>query len=433
MGMRHRVSASCKIFALIAFINISLVTKCSGQTDTDTESPDYSAIFQQFLLQKIRDGEAWSNYDYESQFPQRARQEEIEEEDSSSVNTIIDESDEISSEESDEDAEEEDAETILNKAPYQMTSVDGGPSVEINLLQMSGSDLLTLEARVTSSSSSEEEGSLFRDDECVPEIYLVSGHTECRNLPESVSGKRLVTIHGTGEGSATVGAIWSELSGSCLAMLLRRECGETEEEEEEDDDGDTESLVVEVDTTEAPAEARYAAEESIVRTAGLGRAYSSLSLSNFNILSAASASSVFSVTKPTLTFGGAVPLNVVATKYDRFSTLPYLQLSGWTAADAFLLGLFMITGYFIYAYSTASLVDIEPLRRRFLNPAQLARVDAVNDGLSLILKTYLMSLSSPWRKIASNIDNNLLKRRKASKNKFITRADLELDDPLHGY
>merc|ERR1711971_1161266 len=297
MGMRHRVSASCKIFALIAFINISLVTKCSGQTDTDTESPDYSAIFQQFLLQKIRDGEAWSNYDYESQFPQRARQEEIEEEDSSSVNMIIDESD--------EDAEEEDAETILNKAPYQMTSVDGGPSVDINLLQMSGSDLLTLEARVTSSSSEEEEqGSLFRDDECVPEIYLVSGHTECRNLPESVSGKRLVTIHGLGEGSATVGAIWSELSGSCLAMLLRRECGETEEEEEEDDDGDTESLVVEVDTTEAPAEARYAAEESIVRTAGLGRAYSSLSLSNFNILSAASASSVFSVTKPTLTFGG---------------------------------------------------------------------------------------------------------------------------------
>ena len=73
---------------------------------------------------------------------------------------------------------------------------------------------------------------------------------------------------------------------------------------------------------------------------------------------------VFTITKPTLTFGGAAPLNVVATNYDRFSTLPYLQLSGWTAADAFLLGLFMIGGYFVYAYATASLVDIEPLRRR---------------------------------------------------------------------
>ena len=72
---------------------------------------------------------------------------------------------------------------------------------------------------------------------------------------------------------------------------------------------------------------------------------------------------MFSITKPTLTFGGAVPLNVVATNYDKFSTLPHLQLSGWTAADGFLLGLFMIAGYFIYAYSTASLVDIEPLRR----------------------------------------------------------------------
>ena len=100
-----------------------------------------------------------------------------------------------------------------------------------------------------------------------------------------------MTIHGLGEGSATVGAIWSELTGSCLAMLLRRECGETEEAQDEEV-GDSESLVVEVDTTEAPVEARYAVEESIVRTAGLGRAYSSLSLSNFNILSAASASSM---------------------------------------------------------------------------------------------------------------------------------------------
>ena len=103
-----------------------------------------------------------------------------------------------------------------------------------------------------------------------------------------MSAKRLVTIHGIGEGSATVGATWSELTGSCLAMLLRRECGEDQEDSE---DGDSQSLVVEADTTEATAEARYATDGSIVRTAGLGRAYSSLTLSNFNILSAASASS----------------------------------------------------------------------------------------------------------------------------------------------
>ena len=175
----HRVTASCKIIALIAFVNICLVAKCCGQTD-DTESPDYSAIFQQFLLQKIRDGEAWSSYDYEAQFPQRARQEDINE-GSGGVNAIIDEYDEISSEESDEqEAVEEEVERVLNTAPYRMTSVGGGPSADIRLQQMSGTELLTLEARVTSS----EEGNLFRDDQCVPEIYLVSGHTECRNLPE---------------------------------------------------------------------------------------------------------------------------------------------------------------------------------------------------------------------------------------------------------
>ena len=131
----------------------------------------------------------------------------------------------------------------------------------------------------------------------------------------------------------------------------------------------------------------------------------------------------------------------------------YLQLSGWTAADAFLLGLFMIGAYLSYAYLTALLVDIEPLRRSekicfriqnlkmiylilclgFFNRAQLARVDAINDGLSLILETYLMSLAKPWKTIASNIDKNLLKRRKASTNKFLSRADFELDDPLRGY
>ena len=122
------------------------------------------------------------------------------------------------------------------------------------------------------------------------------------NFLQSVAAKRLVTIHGIGEGSATVGATWSELTGSCLAMLISRECVEAEENVADDEDTesvvteggedeDSESLVVQVDTTEAPAEARYAAEESIVRTAGLGRAYSSLSLSNFNVLSAASASS----------------------------------------------------------------------------------------------------------------------------------------------
>ena len=69
------------------------------------------------------------------------------------------------------------------------------------------------------------------------------------------------------------------------------------------------------------------------------------------------------MTKPSLGLTGSVPGAVVATKYDRFSTLPYLQLSGWTAADAFLLVLLMMAAYLTYGYLTASLVSVEPLRR----------------------------------------------------------------------
>ena len=64
----------------------------------------------------------------------------------------------------------------------------------------------------------------------------------------------------------------------------------------------------------------------------------------------------------TLGGGGVVP-NVVATNYDKFSTLPYLQLQGWTGADAFALVLVLMGLYVGYAYLNAGLVSIEPLRR----------------------------------------------------------------------
>ena len=54
---------------------------------------------------------------------------------------------------------------------------------------------------------------------------------------------------------------------------------------------------------------------------------------------------------------------MIATKYDRFSTLPYLQLTGWSGADAFVLVLVLMAAYLGYAYLNAGLVSIEPLRR----------------------------------------------------------------------
>ena len=76
--MRH---SACKIFFAFAIYHVAI---CLSEED-DESSPDYSTIFQQFLLQKIKEGEPWSNLDYESQFPNRARQEKFDEIDNDDV------------------------------------------------------------------------------------------------------------------------------------------------------------------------------------------------------------------------------------------------------------------------------------------------------------------------------------------------------------
>ena len=72
---------------------------------------------------------------------------------------------------------------------------------------------------------------------------------------------------------------------------------------------------------------------------------------------------MFTITKPTLSYSGPVPSGIVATKYDRLATLPYLQLSGWTQREAIFIVLAMIAVYFLYAYVSANLISIEPMRR----------------------------------------------------------------------
>jgi len=386
------------------------------------QSPDYSTIFQQFLLQKIREGEAWSSFDYEeAELPDRARND-VEEDVAASTQISGDE--EVTT----EPAAEEEA-VVVNTAPYQLTSAGGGAQLSgsVRLLQVAGSPSLVLAASLAAAATD-----LFRDQSCVPGLYLVRDQRDCAQLPQEFEAKQLASIHGPGEAEVRVDATWSELPGRCLAVLRPRRC----EAESEEQSGDGEAAVLDIGTEDAEDAAEYRAEasgDSVVR-ASLGRSYSSLSLTSFSLLSASSASGVFTVTKPSLGLTGSVPGAVVATKYDRFSTLPYLQLSGWTAADAFLLVLLMMGAYLTYGYLTASLVSVEPLRRRIFNEAQLARVDALNDGLSLILETYLMSLANPWKKIATNIDRNLLlRRRKSSKNKFVSRVDLDVNDPLRGY
>merc|ERR1719225_677754 len=257
------------------------------------------------------------------------------------------------------------------------------------------------------------ESEMFSNPTCLPQIYLVAGQTDCNSLTQEFSAKQLASVNGPGEGKTTVDATWSELPGKCLVVLRENECedtaGDVETEEEEEEE---EEIIV--------ATRRQTRVGNILTPASLGRSYSTFSLTSFSILSSGS-SSLFTVTKPSVTYSGPLPGAVIATKYDRLSTLPYLQLAGWTQREAIFIVLFMVAAYFGYAYLSANLVSIEPMRKKFFNEAQLNRFDAINDGMSVLANTYLTSLSSPWRKIAENIDDHLLKKPSSSQNKFMKK------------
>ena len=72
---------------------------------------------------------------------------------------------------------------------------------------------------------------------------------------------------------------------------------------------------------------------------------------------------MFTIPVPSVPVFGGVVTNIVSTPYDKFSTLPYLQLPGWTAMDAIMIAISMVVLYYVYAYVNASSVSLEPLKR----------------------------------------------------------------------
>jgi len=321
------------------------------------------------------------------------------------------------SEEEESSASEEEESTVLNSAPYSMVSIDGETTVNIILQDLSTSDILNMVCDVSTDNSD-----LFAEADCVPEIYMVSGVASCSSLPDQFSAKKLADVHGEGLGELFVDATWTELPGKCLVMLKPTSC-------EEDDSVEVEIIEVgEEGSGEAEGSADSAGQRSsrntgILRSAGLGRSYGLISLSSFTLLSSGS-STVFTVSKPSVPiFGGVIP-GIVHTPYDKFSTLPYLQLPGWTATDAIMIALSMVVLYYGYAYVNAESVSLAPLKRKLFNEAQIERVDALHSGMAAIADTYLLSMSNPWKNILENIDRNLLKRSESTyvnKNKFLKK------------
>ena len=151
---------------------------------------------------------------------------------------------------------------------------------------------LTLEDRSDSESElhlvcdvSATDTSLFSgDSECLPAIYLVSGHQSCSGLPDSISAKKLSDIKKAGADDALVPATYAELPGKCLIVLRKSSC-------EGSGGGEAEASGDVVITKDLDYE-EYIRDtgESVLSTRGLTRTYSTISLSGFSLLSSGSTS-----------------------------------------------------------------------------------------------------------------------------------------------
>ena len=142
---------------------------------------------------------------------------------------------------------------------------------------------------------STNKNSLFSDSSCVPEVYLVAGHSVCSGLPDVVSAKKLVDITAGGQAEVQIDATWEELPGKCVLVLQKSSCGEGSGSGSGDGDAiidvaeGEDSLLVR-DLAEAEGYLSTPQVSSVLRrpALGLGRTYNTISLSGFSLLSSGS-------------------------------------------------------------------------------------------------------------------------------------------------
>ena len=178
--------------------------------------------------------------------------------------------------------------------------------------------------------------SLLSDSGCLPEIYLVSGHSSCSSLPETVTAKKLAEIHQTGEGQTLVDVSWSQLTTTCVIIARKNSC-----DDEEAGDNNTEPPE---ETTFASFRETESCDRYRIISPSFFRTFTSINLSGFTVLLSGSAPTVNIVSFPssgTVTFNG-----LTVTNYNPFSTLPLLQLPGFTGATAVTIAISMILAYY---------------------------------------------------------------------------------------
>merc|ERR1712241_1478553 len=236
---------------------------------------------------------------------------------------------------------------ILDTKSYSMSSSEERTdnttaTIVFQLVDVEGETKVNFVCNFTSSSSS-----LLSDSGCLPEIYLVSGRTSCSSLPQTVTAKKLAEIHQTGAGQTLVDVSWSELTDTCVIIVKKTDC-------------DSSDVIESRRTRQEPG-------CSVIKSSGVTRTFSSLSLSTFLVLLSGS-SVVLKVLSSVSTSSGALlpPIynGLTVTSYDKWSTLPFLQLPGLNSSHAILLVLTMMASYIIGAYLVVQYPNNSRIKKR---------------------------------------------------------------------
>ena len=130
---------------------------------------------------------------------------------------------------------------VLNSTTYVMTSADSSSSADIILQQVEGEtekinfgetnifftfQKMMLMFQVCNFTTSDPSLVSAPSAECVPEIWLVSGHSDCSlsQLPDTVRARRLAEIHSQGPGQSLVDLSWEEVTNTCVLIVRKKEC-----------------------------------------------------------------------------------------------------------------------------------------------------------------------------------------------------------------
>lgn len=242
-------------------------------------------------------------------------------------------------------------------AAYTFSNSDTSTSIHISFLLYRDTTVWIVCSFISTNNS------LFQDSSRLPTIYLVRGYTTCANLPNVVQARKLGEIVHSGNVTRQMsGLTWEQLQNNCI-LLVRK----IAEQETEIGEGE------EITTTNSPEETTYISEDVAVTTDGattisdlsprdlrrdlqsiltifpLTRSFTSLDLSSFTLISSGftTAFNLPSVTvyKPNVVF----PTGGISVPYNKWSTLPYLQLPGWSGATSYYIAWSMFGLYYLYA------------------------------------------------------------------------------------